>query len=100
MHESLMISSEWTRVAGEIFVAGLWQGFVLLAAVALVLRMFPRLSSSIRFAAWGIMFALAIAVPLLHFGTTEHGNGAAAGPVIHVAPVLGLAIALLWAALS
>ncbi len=40
------------RLAAETFVAGLWQGLVLIAAVALALSLVSRIPASIRFVIW------------------------------------------------
>ncbi len=57
---------EISRFTAQAFVAGLWQGIVLISAVAIGLRLLPRLSASIRFAIWSLTFALAATLPLLH----------------------------------
>jgi len=44
------IFSDLSRVTAEVFVAGLWQGLLLIAAVTLCLGFLSRLSASARFA--------------------------------------------------
>jgi len=57
---------EISRFTAQAFVSGLWQGLLLIAVAALCLRLLSRVSASARFAVWGLVFALVIAIPLLH----------------------------------
>jgi beta-lactamase regulating signal transducer with metallopeptidase domain len=80
----------------QAFVDGLWQGLVLIAAVAVCFRMLPRVSAAVRFAVWGLAFALLVVTPMLHVRTTAVRASSAA---LHVSAVWGIAIAAVWAAL-
>ena len=89
---------EISRFTAQAFVAGLWQGIVLISAVAIGLRLLPRLSASIRFAIWSLTFALAATLPLLHLQiprlpstTQSHATP------IHLSAAWGTAIAAIWA---
>jgi beta-lactamase regulating signal transducer with metallopeptidase domain len=84
----------------QAFVAGLWQGIVLIGAVAIGLRLLPRLSASIRFAIWSLTFALAATLPLLHLqiptNPTISATQSHTAP-IHLSAAWGSAIAAIWA---
>ena len=48
--------NELFRIGVHVFVAGLWQGVVLIAAVALALRLCSRVGPQLRFAVWAMTF--------------------------------------------
>lgn len=94
--------SELSRVAAEIFVTGLWQGLILVAAVTLCLRLLSRASASTRFAIWSFVFALVTAIPVFQLHathTTSHATSLRSA-VIHASPVWALSIAILWGTIS
>ncbi len=91
---------EITRFTAQAFVAALWQGIVLITAVAIGLRLLPRLGASIRFAIWSLTFALAATLPLLHLKipTIPTTSTAQSHPApIHLSAAWGTAIAAIWA---
>ncbi len=90
---------EISRFTAEAFVAGLWQGIVLISTVAIFLRVLPRLSAGVRFAIWGFAFALVAAVPLLHLRMPAVGQSHAPSALVHLGANWGLAIAGVWAVL-
>jgi beta-lactamase regulating signal transducer with metallopeptidase domain len=88
---------EISRLTALAFVSGLWQGLVLIAAVAVGLRLLPRLSATVRFAVWGLAFAAAVAVPLVHLHVTAAPGEHASSAAVHLGAGWGLAIAAVWA---
>jgi beta-lactamase regulating signal transducer with metallopeptidase domain len=93
MHASLAI----TQFIAQAFLAGLWQGLVLILAVALVLRLVPGVSATLRFAIWGFAFALVAALPFLHLPAVSVLRPHAASAMVHLGANWGLAIAAAWA---
>ena len=47
-----------SRIAAGSVVAGLWQGLILAAGVGICLRLMPKTTAAIRFAAWTVVFAV------------------------------------------
>lgn len=90
---------ELSRFIAQAFVAGLWQGLVLVLAVMLLLRLAPGLSAAARYAIWWFAFALGAAIPLLHLPALGVLPVRAVPAVVHAGTEWGLAIAGLWAAL-
>ena len=92
---------EITRFTAQAFVAGLWQGIVLISAVAIGLRLLPRLGPSARFAIWSLTFALTATLPLLHLQIPAIGASTSAAQShtapIHLSAAWGTAIAAIWA---
>jgi beta-lactamase regulating signal transducer with metallopeptidase domain len=81
----------------QLFVAGLWQGLVLISATAICLRLLPRLNAAVRFAVWGFAFALVVMTPLLRFFRSPSAHqSTASSPVLHVSADWGYAIAAVW----
>lgn len=94
------IFSALSRFTAEIFVAGLWQGFALILAVALALRLFSQIPASVRFTIWSLTFALAVTIPLLQLQAPAGPIGHSRSAVFHISPGWGIAIAALWACLT
>jgi len=94
------ILPQLARFIAETFVAGLWQGLVITAAVALGLRLFSRIPASIRFTIWTLTFALVVAMPLLHLRIPTSPVGLAPSAVVHISPIWAVAIAVLWLLLT
>jgi beta-lactamase regulating signal transducer with metallopeptidase domain len=88
---------ELSRFTAQAFVAGLWQGIVLIATVAIGLRLLPRLSASVRFAIWSLTFALAATLPLLHLQVPAITPAQSHPAPIHLSSAWGTAIAAIWA---
>ena len=87
---------EITRFTAQAFVAGLWQGIVLISAVAIGLRLLPRLGASTRFAIWSLTFALAATLPLLHLQIPAISTAQSHATPIHLSAAWGTAIAAIW----
>ncbi len=90
--------NELFRIGAHVFFAGLWQGVVLIAAVALALRLCSRVGPQLRFAVWAMTFIVLLATPLLNLQT--HSSPSAplmAG--IQLSATWEYAIAILWAIL-
>jgi beta-lactamase regulating signal transducer with metallopeptidase domain len=89
--------------AASAFVACLWQGSVLVAAVALCLKTAKSASSRLRFAVWAATFCALAALPLLPLAHTTFPAQAAAvsqHPLLLLDSRWSLAIALLWISIS
>lgn len=94
-----------SRIAGEIAVAGLWQGVLLLLAAAVCLRLLPAISAASRFAVWTAVFFLSAVLPILRLHHAHVPAAVGAMPVaglasLHVGEGWALAIAALWIILS
>jgi hypothetical protein len=86
-----------SRVAAGSVVSGLWQGFVLAAAVWICLRLMPKTTAAIRFAVWTAVFAVLALLPLLHaYGLRGDGEASGHGAFVQVDVRWSLAIAALW----
>jgi beta-lactamase regulating signal transducer with metallopeptidase domain len=92
MHLLLAIS----QFIAQAFVAGLWQGLALIAAVAILLRLVPRVSAAVRFAVWAFAYVLAAAMPLLHLPTVSVLRPHVASAMVHLGAGWGFAIASVW----
>ena len=86
-----------SRVAADLFVAGLWQGAAMAVLVGLTLALVPRASSAARFAVWGLAFGLVLALPMLH--VDERPSTVASNSVVHLGADCGVIIGGLWFAL-
>lgn len=87
--------NELFRIGVHVFVAGLWQGVVLIAAVALALRLCSRVGPQLRFAVWAMTFIVLLATPLLNLQT----HSSPSGPLmagIQLSATWEYAIAILW----
>ena len=76
---------------GDAFIAGAWQGLVLVGLVALVLRMVPRLGAAGRFGVWGLTFLACGVVPFVRFSGRAAGSGG-----VRVGAGWGFAVAGCW----
>jgi beta-lactamase regulating signal transducer with metallopeptidase domain len=94
----LNFPSELFRIGAHVFFAGLWQGAVLITAVALALRYCSRLGPQLRFAVWGVTFVVLLATPLLNLQAHSSPSGALAASV-QLSEIWEYAIAILWAIL-
>lgn len=97
LHSTWLLSA---AVAGALFSA-IWQGAILVACVALCLRLVPGLNAAARSAIWLNVFALLV---LLHLLPAFSSHWPSAG-AIQSAPVRlnvnwSIPVAVLWAALS
>ena len=98
-HPAMNLLLDLSRFTAQAFVSGLWQGMVLISAVAVCLRWMFRGSPSIRFAIWAVAFALVIAIPLLHLRVLAVQPASAPSAVVHLGAAWGFAIAGIWALL-
>jgi beta-lactamase regulating signal transducer with metallopeptidase domain len=96
----LTVAETVAQLAAQAFLSGLWQGLLLIAAVALVLRLQPRISPSVRFTVWTLAFVLTATLPLLHSHRLAAAVPSHSTVLLHLAPAWGLAIAALWALLA
>ncbi len=92
MHPLLAVS----QFIAQVFIAGLWQGLALIAGVALLLRLAPRVSAAVRFAVWAFAFGLAATMPLLHLSVSV-SRPHAASAMVQLGAGWGFAIASIWA---
>lgn len=93
-----------------IVVAGLWQGLALASALALALRIAPRLTATHRFAVWAAGFAALVCLPFLPLfsraaaSTPVAALPATAGPApaawFQLSLTWSFGLAALWAAAS
>lgn len=82
-------------IGAHVFFAGLWQGVVLIAAVALALRFCSRVGPQLRFAIWAVTFIVLLATPVLNLQT----HSSPSGPLmagIQLSAIWEYAIAILW----
>jgi len=97
--------------AGPSAVAALWQGAALAPAIALCLRLTPRIAAADRFKVWAAGFATVVLLPFLPVvalvlplsptaGPVAGGPAAAAHPWLQIDARWSLAIAALWLAVS
>jgi Zn-dependent protease with chaperone function len=90
-----------SRLVANSFVSGLWQGIVLAAGVAFCLRLVPRTTAAVRFAIWTVVFAVLVALPLIHAYALRTGGGMSGrGAVVQVDVRWSFAIAALWLMIS
>ena len=101
MEPLLQVLSQGSAAAVSGLIAAVWEGAVLAAGVALVLRLVPRLSAAARSAIWLNAFALLV---LLNVLPLLHGNApspaAITGPRFDLDWRWSAAIAGVWVGLS
>ncbi len=83
------------RAAAQVFFAGLWQGAILIAVVALAFRFCSRVGPQLRFAVWGFAFVVLLVGPLLNLEAPSSSSATYAAK-IHLSAIWEYAIALLW----
>ena len=90
-----------SQLAAAAFVSSLWQGVLLAAAVALGLRLVPRMTAAVRFAVWSAVFVVILLLPLLEawVGRSHAGIGYS-GMAIQLDVRWSYALAAAWLALS
>jgi len=103
-------AGRFSETAASLAVTACWQGALVAAVLAVVLRLAPRISATHRFFVWSAGFALATALPFFPVlaslaasparGGTFSAANAAAGPWLHVDSRWSFAIAALWVAVS
>ena len=85
-------------------VAALWQGIVIAAALALCLRLMPRISAAHRFVAWSVTFFALVSLPfaaglagLFHSSAVSSGPGSTShSAFFQLDPRWSLLIAAVW----
>src|SRR6185437_15868416 len=92
--QALLAASQFIAQA---CIAGLWQGLALITAVAVLLRLMPRVSAAVRFAVWAFAFGLAATIPLLHLPTVSALRPRATSAMVHLGADWGFVIASIWA---
>jgi beta-lactamase regulating signal transducer with metallopeptidase domain len=92
--QALLAASQFIAQA---CIAGLWQGLALIAAVAILLRLMPRVSAAVRFAVWAFAFGLAATMPLLQLTTVSALRPHAPSAIVHLGAGWGFVIASIWA---
>jgi beta-lactamase regulating signal transducer with metallopeptidase domain len=88
-----------SRLATGSLVSAIWQGILLAAIAALVLRLLPKIPAAVRFAIWFAVFLIVIALPLLslmHLATTATAHSATRGPWLTLSTNWAFAIAAIW----
>ena len=87
------------RTLAHVFFAGLWQGAILIAAVAVALRLCSRVGPQLRFAVWGAAFIVLLAAPPLNLVAHSSSSSIALAAKVQLNPIWEYAIALLWVVL-
>jgi beta-lactamase regulating signal transducer with metallopeptidase domain len=100
----------FSQVAAPLVVTAFWQGLVVASALAISLRLVPRIPAAQRFTVWAAGFAALVALPfaplLSHFSNAAASGVPAGLPEASTRPWLqldmrwSLAIAALWLAAS
>jgi Zn-dependent protease with chaperone function len=88
------------QLAAGAFVASLWQGILLAAAVALCLRLLPKMTAAVRFAVWSAVFVVILLLPFVHAYAGESHSGIAPAAVVRMDVRWSYAIAAAWASMS
>ena len=92
----------WLRGAAELtsgaLVAGLWQGVLLCAVVAVVLKMVPKSTAALRFGIWIAVFCVSVAMPFvnLHAARSAVHGADASGLQLRLDPRWSYLLAAVW----
>src|SRR5882757_4682194 len=89
-----------SQFAGASLISGIWQGFLLAAAVGFSLRLVPKTTAALRFAIWTAVFLVIALLPWLESFRHGHKAGPAAASIIHLDSHWSVAIVVVWLALS
>lgn len=90
-----------SAIAADFLVASIWQGLVVAACVALLLRWLPGLTAAVRSTIWTAVLLLVLFFPGLSL--TLHGGrapSAAHGGLLHATDAWSLALLSVWAVFS
>ena len=87
------------QFAAGAFVSSLWQGALLATAVALALRLMPKMTAAVRFAVWSAVFVVILLLPFAQMGGSR-GAGGLSGAAIQVDVRWSYLVATAWAVLS
>ena len=101
MAPNLMQSIEvLAQLAAAAFVSSLWQGALLAIAVAVGLRLMPKMSAAVRFAVWSAVFVVVLLLPFIQVWMGRAHSGIAPAMGIHLDVRWSYAIAAGWLGLS
>ncbi|HUX43199.1 MAG TPA: M56 family metallopeptidase [Terracidiphilus sp.] len=99
----------FSHAAAPVVVASLWQSIALAAALAICLRLAPRISAAHRFAVWAAGFVALLSLPLLPLAShvapaaasrASAALGSSSGPWLQLDIRWSLALGALWATAS
>src|SRR5579862_385086 len=88
------------QLAAAAFVSSLWQGVLLAAAVAVCLRLMPKMTAAVRFAIWSAVFAVIMVLPFVQAWMSRAHAGTSSSTGIELDVRWSYAIAAAWAILS
>jgi beta-lactamase regulating signal transducer with metallopeptidase domain len=90
-----------SQFAAAAFVSSLWQGVLLAVAVALGLRLVPKMTAAVRFAVWSAVFVVILLLPLIQAWVSRSHTGiASSGAGIQLDVRWSYAIAAVWIVFS
>ncbi len=90
-----------SQSAAAAFVSSLWQGVLLAAAVALGLRLVPKMTAAVRFAVWSAVFVVILLLPFLQaWVSRSHAGIGYSGQAIQLDVRWSYALAAAWLAFS
>ena len=90
-----------SQLAAAAFVSSLWQGVLLAAAVALGLRLVPKMTAAVRFAVWSAVFVVILLLPFIQaWVSRSHAGIASSGAGIQLDVRWSYAIAAVWLVFS
>jgi beta-lactamase regulating signal transducer with metallopeptidase domain len=88
------------QLAAGAFVSSLWQGALLAAAVAVGLRLMPKMSAAVRFAVWSAVFMVVLLLPFIQMWMGHAHSGIAPVAGIHLDVRWSYAIVAVWFGLT
>src|SRR3954471_10930303 len=101
--ERSTISQVLARFAAESLASSIWQSLLLAVAVALCLRLAPKVSANHRFLLWTAVFLAATILPLFSLyhasGQSRSTAPLASHPLVHFRVEWAFAIIALWLAI-
>jgi beta-lactamase regulating signal transducer with metallopeptidase domain len=90
-----------SQFAAAAFVSSLWQGVLLAVAVALGLRLVPKMTAAVRFAVWSAVFVVILLLPLIQAWVSRSHTGiASSGAGLQLDVRWSYAIAAVWMVFS
>lgn len=90
-----------SQLAAAAFASSLWQGVLLAAAVALGLRLVPKMTAAVRFTVWSAVFVVILLLPLLEaWVSRSHAGIGYSGAAIQLDARWSYAIAAVWLVFS
>lgn len=82
-----------SAAAASALLSAIWQGTIVTALVALILRMLPGIPAAIRSAIWTVIFAILLG---LHFVSSAASQTTGADYALHVSSRWSVALVALW----